>query len=59
VSKFRDYTIDPTDPLKERVRRTYHDMHKNQTVEFVRSKVREAKRNSAIVKQLDSLRQSD
>ena len=39
VAKFRDYTIDPSDPLKERVRRTYHEMHKNQTVAFVKSKV--------------------
>lgn len=36
VSKFRDYSIDASDPLKERVRRTYREMHKNQTVDFVR-----------------------
>lgn len=36
VSKFRDYTIDPTDPLKERVQRTYREMHLNQTVDFVK-----------------------
>ena len=34
-SQFRDYSEDPTDPVKERVRRTYHKMHANQTVEFV------------------------
>jgi inositol oxygenase len=38
VSKFRDYTIDTADPLKERVRRTYHEMHAQQTVDFVKSK---------------------
>lgn len=37
ISKFRDYSIDETDPLKERVRRTYRLMHKNQTVDFVKS----------------------
>lgn len=35
-SKFRDYTVDDTDPLKERVRRTYRQMHLNQTVGFVK-----------------------
>lgn len=40
VSKFRDYTIDHSDPLKERVWRTYHEMHRNQTVDFVKAKVR-------------------
>lgn len=35
LSKFRDYTIDPTDPLRERVQRTYREMHLNQTVDFV------------------------
>lgn len=36
LSKFRDYTDDPTDPLKERVKRTYREMHLNQTVDFVK-----------------------
>lgn len=36
IVKFRDYTVDETDPIKERVRKTYHEMHKNMTVEFVR-----------------------
>lgn len=36
VSKFRDYTVDSTDPLKERVQRTYREMHLNQTVDFVK-----------------------
>lgn len=36
ISKFRDYSIDPTDPLKERVRNTYRQMHLNQTVDFVK-----------------------
>ncbi|XP_030378585.1 inositol oxygenase [Scaptodrosophila lebanonensis] len=34
-SKFRDYTVDAADPLKERVRQTYRQMHLNQTVDFV------------------------
>ncbi|CAD7086753.1 unnamed protein product [Hermetia illucens] len=38
ISKFRDYSIDETDPLKERVRRTYRLMHKNQTVDFVKKR---------------------
>lgn len=37
VSKFRDYTIDETDPLKEMVRKTYRNMHQNQTVDFVKN----------------------
>jgi inositol oxygenase len=36
ASKFRDYSVDETDPLKERVRKTYRDMHLNQTVDFVK-----------------------
>lgn len=36
VSQFRDYSIDETDPLKERVRMTYRQMHLNQTVDFVK-----------------------
>ncbi|KAF4516958.1 hypothetical protein B566_EDAN005559 [Ephemera danica] len=36
VAKFRDYTIDPDDHIKERVRRTYQVMHRSQTVEFVK-----------------------
>ncbi|XP_046733868.1 inositol oxygenase [Diprion similis] len=39
ANQFRDYSVDPEDPLKERVRKTYHDMHTNQTVEFVRSRM--------------------
>jgi len=39
VSKFRDYTIDESDPLKEMVRKTYRAMHLNQTVDFVKSKL--------------------
>uniref|UniRef100_A0A336L865 Inositol oxygenase n=1 Tax=Culicoides sonorensis TaxID=179676 RepID=A0A336L865_CULSO len=38
LSKFRDYTVDENDPIKERVRRTYRLMHKNQTVDFVLSR---------------------
>ncbi|KAL9883171.1 myo-inositol oxygenase [Glossina fuscipes fuscipes] len=38
LSKFRDYTIDAADPLKERVRLTYRQMHLNQTVDFVKNR---------------------
>lgn len=38
VGKFRDYTIDENDPIKERVRKTYHDMHKSMTVQLVKGK---------------------
>lgn len=36
LSKFRDYSVDVNDPLKERVRQTYRQMHLNQTVDFVK-----------------------
>lgn len=39
--KFRDYSEDVEDPVKERVRRTYDLMHTNQTVEFVKGKRRD------------------
>lgn len=39
LSKFRDYTVDENDPLKETVRRTYRLMHLNQTFDFVKSKL--------------------
>lgn len=35
VGQFRDYSVDENDPIKERVRRTYEEMHTNQTVDFV------------------------
>lgn len=38
VSKFRDYTVNDEDPLKERVRRTYKLMHTHQTVDFVKGR---------------------
>ena len=37
-SKFRDYSVDDADPLKERVRMTYRKMHLNQTVDFVKGR---------------------
>lgn len=40
LSKFRDYSVDVNDPLKERVRQTYRAMHLNQTVDFVKGKKR-------------------
>ncbi|KAM3963938.1 inositol oxygenase-like [Aphomia sociella] len=39
VEAFRDYTIDDNDPIKERVKRTYYEMHSNMTVDFVKSKM--------------------
>ena len=38
--EFRDFSEDPTDPVKERVRKTYEKMHANQTVEFVKSRMK-------------------
>ena len=38
IGMFRDYTDDPEDPIKERVRQTYLKMHTYQTVDFVRGK---------------------
>ena len=40
ITKFRRYSIDVTNMIKERVRKTYLAMHTHQTVAFVRSKVR-------------------
>lgn len=37
VEKFRNYEIDENDPIKERVRITYKNMHTYQTVDFVKS----------------------
>ena len=39
VTKFRRFSIDVTNVIKERVRKTYLAMHTHQTVAFVRSKV--------------------
>ena len=39
LNAFRDYSIDSSDPIKERVRLTYEMMHTNQTVEFVRDRI--------------------
>ena len=36
IAHFRDYTVDENDPIKERVRKTYKDMHTNMTVSFVK-----------------------
>lgn len=36
IEAFRDYTVDDTDPIRERVRKTYYDMHTNVTVELVK-----------------------
>lgn len=38
VIRYRDYSIDHEDPIKERVRITYTDMHTYQTVDYVKSK---------------------
>jgi inositol oxygenase len=39
LQAYRDYSIDENDPIKERVRRTYLEMHTNQTVAFVQSRI--------------------
>ncbi|CAH0713540.1 unnamed protein product, partial [Brenthis ino] len=39
LEAFRDYSIDEQDPIKERVRKTYYDMHTNMTVDFVKGKM--------------------
>ncbi|XP_063923890.1 inositol oxygenase [Zophobas morio] len=39
VAQFRDYSIDENDPIKERVRKTYKEMHTHQTVAFVQEKI--------------------
>lgn len=39
VGAYRDYTVDPDDPIQERVRQTYLDMHTNQTVDFVKGNI--------------------
>jgi len=38
LDAFRDYSVNPDDPIQERVRKTYLDMHTNQTVDFVKQK---------------------
>lgn len=35
LDQFRDYSVVEDDPIKERVRQTYAQMHRNQTVAFV------------------------
>jgi len=39
LQAFRDYSVDESNPLKERVRLTYLHMHTNQTVEFVKDRM--------------------
>lgn len=36
--RYRDYTVNEDDPIKERVRKTYQEMHTFQTVDFVKQK---------------------
>lgn len=38
VGRYRDFSIDNNDLIKERVRITYTEMHTNQTVDYVKSK---------------------
>lgn len=40
-SEFRNFEEDSEDPIKERVRKTYEQMHSNQTVEFVKSRMKD------------------
>lgn len=39
IAAFRNYAIDEEDPIQERVRKTYLEMHTNQTVDYVRKKI--------------------
>jgi inositol oxygenase len=39
IDAFRDYSIDENDPIKERVRKTYLEMHTHQSVQFVQSRI--------------------
>lgn len=39
VGSYRDYSIDENDPIKERVRKTYLEMHTHQTLDFVRGRI--------------------
>ncbi|CAG4932045.1 unnamed protein product [Colias eurytheme] len=38
INAYRDYSIDESDPIKERVRRTYYEMHTKMTVDLVKEK---------------------
>lgn len=38
IGRYRDYAIDHEDPIKERVRITYTQMHTNQTIDYVKSR---------------------
>jgi hypothetical protein len=40
LTAFRDYSVDKNDPIKERVRKTYLELHTNQTVAFVQDRIR-------------------
>ncbi|XP_011055093.1 PREDICTED: inositol oxygenase [Acromyrmex echinatior] len=40
-SEFRNFDEESEDPIKQRVRKTYELMHTNQTVEFVKSRMRD------------------
>jgi len=39
VCEFRDFSIDENDPIKERVRQTYQEMHTHQTVDYVNKQI--------------------
>ncbi|XP_072934778.1 inositol oxygenase-like [Epargyreus clarus] len=39
IEAFRDYTVDENDPIKQRVKRTYYEMHSKMTVDFVKGKM--------------------
>lgn len=44
VDEFRRYSEEEEDYIQRRVKRTYYEMHKNQTVDFVRSRMAKWKR---------------
>ncbi|KAE9526924.1 hypothetical protein AGLY_013572 [Aphis glycines] len=59
IGRYRDYNIDHEDPIKERVRITYTQMHTNQTMDYVKRKMAEwlsfDKFEATIMEALESL----
>lgn len=55
LEAFRDYSVDDMDPIKQRVRRTYYDMHTNMTVEFVKGMFVEIKFNFIYIFNLEAM----
>lgn len=59
IGRYRDYNVDHEDPIKERVRITYTQMHTNQTMDYVKRKMAEwlsfDKFEATIMEALESL----